>query len=97
MRDVDEETHLHLIDFFLMFFVSAFYFKLGFILLRIQKKRKTKVMKPAKVAKKMSSAHQVLYQIGRTIISNAEGIGFHFAIAVGCFDKELIGSCGRLE
>ena len=30
MRDVDEETHLHLIDFFLMFFVSAFYFKLGF-------------------------------------------------------------------
>ena len=30
MWDIDEETHLHLIDFFLMFFVSAFYFELGF-------------------------------------------------------------------
>ena len=30
MRDVDEETHLHLIDFFTMLLVAAFHLKFGF-------------------------------------------------------------------
>ena len=30
MGDIDEETHFHLVDFLLMFFVPAFYFQFSF-------------------------------------------------------------------
>ena len=59
------------------------------MLLRSQKKRNTKVMKPMNVAKNRRIAHQVLYHTGSITISSTVGVAFHLPSLLAAFTIKL--------
>ena len=91
MRNVDEEAHLHLVDFFAVFLVAAFDFKLCFHFLAHPEEAEYECDKAGKVARNSMTATRSCttrqnndFQYGRR--------GVPFAVVIGGFHHEVIST-----
>ena len=92
MRNINEETHLHLVDFFTVFLVSAFYFKLRFHILTQPEEPEYKRNEPDGSGEEQQDSPPGLVPYGQYDDFQYGRRGIPFAVVVGGFHHEVISA-----
>ena len=92
VRNINEETHLHLVDFFTVFLVSAFYFKLCFHILTQPEEPEYKRNEPDGSGEEQQDSPPGLVPYGQYDDFQYGRRGIPFAVVVGGFHHEVISA-----
>ena len=96
MRNVDEKAHLHLVDFFAVFLVAAFDFKLCFHFLAHPEEAEYECDKAGKSGKEQYDSPPGLVPHGQNNDFQYGRRGVPFAVVIGGFHHEVISTLRQI-